>query len=472
MKITMKPRRSRKSSCLLIIFLLLALNIKVYGQPRTLSRDEFIKLVKNYHPTVRLAYINIDKSNANIQMARGAFDPSVSFAVRDKELKNTLYYSYFNSEIALPTWYGVDLKAGVDKVDGARVDPETTVGDVSYVGVKFSLSSLLYDKRRAALQQAYLYQEMSESEQKLAINNVLFDGLIAYWQWVKEYELLQIVTSQIEKTKDRLQMVKGEVEQGARPAIDTVEAYAQYMTLLQQQNNAEQLVKNAKLELSAFLWLEDGVPYELPGNIVPENNELNAQALSAADIGAILPNTQTHPKLKIMDMKMDMLELDRKLKIQNLIPKLSVNAAMLDYNSLSKSSFKVAPVDNYKFTVDVNIPLLMREARGSLKVANLKIKELTTERTYLQTQLNVKAHSYYNEYMSLKEQIKNYDEVQAAYTTLYNGEVMRFKSGESTLFLVNSRELKLMEALQKMVELKAKQQKAYTGILHAAGMLM
>lgn len=452
--------------------LLLVATGNVQAQIQTLSKDEFINIVRAYHPIVRLSDINIDKAKAGVQNARGAFDPTISSAVRQKELKGDLYYSYFNSEITIPTWYGIDVKAGTERAEGNRLDPETTAGEVGYVGVKLSLNSIMYDKRRAMLQQAQLFRTMTEAEKRLAVNELIYEGLSTYWMWVKEYESLQVISSQLERTNERLMMVRGEIEQGARPAIDTVEAYAQYYTLQQQQRNAEQLWKNASLELSSYLWLDNGMPYNLTQNVLPEQKALNQEQKTAIDMEEMVAKLTTHPKLQMMDSKLDILELDRKLKIQNLIPKLYVNSAVLDYNPYSNSILKQAPTDNYKLSVDVSVPLLMREARGGLKAANLKIREIQTDRLYQMNQLNVKVNSYYNEYVSLTDQIRNYENVRTAYTTLYNGEVVRYKAGESTLFLVNSRELKMLEAAQKLIELKAKQQKAYAGILYAAGILM
>lgn len=468
----MRKRKSNWLTALALCQLLLVVTGNLQAQIQTLSKDEFINIVKAYHPIVRLSDINIDKAKAGVQNARGVFDPSISSAVRQKELKGDLYYSYFNSEITIPTWYGIDVKAGTERAEGKRLDPEKTVGEVGYVGVKFSLNSILYDKRRAMLQQAQLFRTMTEAEKKLAVNELIYEGLSAYWMWVKEYESLQVISSQLERTNERLMMVRGEIEQGARPAIDTVEAYAQYYTLQQQQKNAEQLWKNASLELSSYLWLDNGMPYTLTQSVMPEQKALNQEQKTVIDMGEMIAKLTTHPKLQMMDSKLDILELDRKLKIQNLIPKLYVNSAVLDYNPYTNSILKQTPADNYKLSVDVSVPLLMREARGGIKAANLKIKEVQTDRLYQLNQLNVKVNSYYNEYVSLTDQIKNYENVRTAYTTLYNGEVVRYTAGESTLFLVNSRELKMLEAAQKLIELKAKQQKAYAGILYAAGILM
>ena len=48
------------------------------------------------------------------------------------------------------------------------------------------------------------------------------------------------------------------------------------------------------------------------------------------------------------------------------------------------------------------------------------------------------------------------------YQTLFAGEQQKFEAGESSLFLVNSRESKLIEGLLKAIELNTQQQKAQT----------
>ena len=59
-----------------------------------------------------------------------------------------------------------------------------------------------------------------------------------------------------------------------------------------------------------------------------------------------------------------------------------------------------------------------------------------------------------------------------SYATLQRGEEIKFSNGESSLFLVNARELKTLEARQKLIELQGKEQKAVANTLWAAGTLI
>ena len=57
------------------------------------------------------------------------------------------------------------------------------------------------------------------------------------------------------------------------------------------------------------------------------------------------------------------------------------------------------------------------------------------------------------------------------YQLLLSAENEKFRIGESSLFLVNSREQKLIEAQMKWAKLKASFQKMQIGLRHAAGVL-
>jgi outer membrane protein TolC len=55
------------------------------------------------------------------------------------------------------------------------------------------------------------------------------------------------------------------------------------------------------------------------------------------------------------------------------------------------------------------------------------------------------------------------------YEQLRNGEVQKFEAGESSIFLINSRETKLIEAQAKLIDLQGKYEKEKATLIWAAG---
>jgi len=441
-----------------------------------LSKDELVSIVRRYHPVVRQAGLAVERSEAGVRAARGAFDPKLGAEFDRKTLDREFYYSYFHPNISIPTWYGLELKAGAEEIAGNRVSRERTLGETSYAGIKWSVTQgLLFDERRATLRQAQTLVQLSEAERQQQVNTILYDALAAYWQWVKLYNYYSIYTNAVELNRQRLMMVKAEFEQGNRPAIDTVEALTQLQAYQLLQNESLMEFRNAGYTLSNFLWLEDNQPAMLGDNIVPDTTNISLynelQELPPLE-ELIVQAMSNHPKLQMAEFKIDYYDIERRLKAQYLAPKLDINANLLNKGYELPDELTVPFMENnYKLGVDFSMPLLFRKARGEYKQARIKQQEANIERDYSALQIENKIKSYYNEVLTLKKQIELYENANENYSRLLSGELARYRIGESNLFLINSRENKLLEASQKLFELKTQWHKSYAGMLWAAGIM-
>ena len=104
----------------------------------------------------------------------------------------------------------------------------------------------------------------------------------------------------------------------------------------------------------------------------------------------------------------------------------------------------------------LEIPLLLREARADYKIARSKIEQNQLDTDYKQQELHTKITAYKNEVINYRNQIDIAQQNIINYRRLLNAEETRFGNGESSLFLINSRENKLLEAEQKLIELRLK----------------
>ena len=82
-----------------------------------------------------------------------------------------------------------------------------------------------------------------------------------------------------------------------------------------------------------------------------------------------------------------------------------------------------------------------------------------------------KIRSYFAEATLLKDQISAAQQAYNGYAALLKAENLRFQNGESSLFLLNTRENKVIETAEKLIQLRAKYLKASYGINWAAGLL-
>lgn len=444
-----------------------------WGQQKSLSSTEYWQIVQNFHPIVKQTLIDIKQSNASLTIARGAFDPVLQHYSTQKTLDGKNYLDYHAPSLSIPTWYGIEFNAGIENIQGSRLDPSQTVGQTSYLGVHIPLAkNMLMDKRRAALQQAKIMQKMAIQDQRTELNNLLQNAMESYITWVRSYQVLQLVQANYLNATKRLDFVRKSVEFGDRPAVDTLEALTQKQTFENMLTAKAVEFTNARLGLSAFLWNADNSPVDLSDDVVPAANE-EIRLLANADLNltSLLDKAmQNHPEINNYRNKLDVLGIEKKLKFQSLLPKLDVS-----YNHLSKGGPSLYGAsfleNNYKYGIKFELPLRLSEGRGAYQAAKLKLETEQLNLNQKQLQVEIKVRNYFNQFEALQKQIRTQESAYTNYQSLVKAEEMRFENGESSLFLINSREMKSLEAAEKLADLKAYLQKTTFALQASAGVL-
>jgi outer membrane protein TolC len=141
------------------------------------------------------------------------------------------------------------------------------------------------------------------------------------------------------------------------------------------------------------------------------------------------------------------------------LPKAYLKANTLSKGYYDQIGFNSIPYqENYKYGLSVAVPLLQRSARGALLQTKYKIQEIEFNRAVLQTELESKLKYYTTQIQSIQQQLVNTKSLIKNLTRLYDAEQLRFQQGESSVFLINSREIKITEAIQKQLDLYYKWQ--------------
>jgi outer membrane protein TolC len=463
-----------QNTILLFIAVLFSTAVAAQDSVRTLSVQQFMQLVRQYHPVALQAENAIEQARAGVTSARGFFDPVLEFYSAEKVFDGKQYYNYAQPQVTLPTWYGIEVYAGAEYLAGGRTSPEETLGRTSYAGISVPLlKNLLMDRRRAALQQAKILEQQSRAEKRAVLNDLLRDALNSYWAWVQQQLIKNTIDQIVIVNEKRLELIKTSYRLGERPAIDTVEALAQLQTYLslQQEQNLE--LQNTGLDLSFFLWKEGSTPYLLPQDVQPATPLPRTVQVALPAMDSLLNTALTqHPELQLYGYKLNSLAVEQRLKFQSLLPKLD-----LKYNQLGKGYDVVktatAPIlhNNYQYGVSFVLPLRLSEGRGEYRRARLKIQSTELELAQKTLVIENKVRAYINKQQALQAQFNIQQSALQNFITLQRAEETRFFSGESSLFLINSRENKVLEARQKLIELQTKLAQTNIDVQWAAGTL-
>jgi outer membrane protein TolC len=437
------------------------------GQRRQFTEEEFISVVQKYHPVAMQATINIKIAEADVTANRSPFDPVLKMDKAAKEWDGVMYYNEKKAEIIIPTWYGIDLYTGKEDITGMRINPEETKGTLNYIGFSVPVvKNLLIDKRRAALRQAKIFKDASEVERRMIINDLLQEALHSYWNWWEQYHIYQLMQSSLSNAEKRLLMVKTAFQLGDRPAIDTLEAFTQVQSFSIKLNESFTALAKARLQLSAFLWTNKQLQYDLPAGVIPQTATEN----EGHSLNNLLQSARAHPELTQYTFKLKALSIDKKLKFQSFLPQVNLKYNQTGYN-FSKTVNAPWFENNYRFGISLSMPLRLSEGRGEYQKARLKIDKTQLEQVNKEVLIYTKVKQYHTEWEQTKAQLLMQKNLVTNVEILKRGEETRFANGEGSLFLINTRELRGIEAQQKLIGLSAKNQKALVTLKWAAGLL-
>ena len=476
----------------IIIFLLLFAPLKLLlaqQEAEKLTFQDFYQLVVQNHPIAKQANLLNENAKAELLAARGAFDPIISSNYESKFTNGKNYYTYFEPQLKIPTMIGIDIKAGYDQSDGIAVSNERAKmiennGVISqqygeygmfYGGVSVPiLRGLQTDSRRTILRQAQYLQGLNEAERIKIINKLFLNAAKDYWEWQLAYEKLRLTQFNYKLAENRFNFISNRIKAGEDKPIDSIEALIELKRRETILLESELEFKNNGFNLSNYLWDNKNEALQLKENITPseQGNEVNTIANDSIQRMVNFAENN-HPELQKLQFKNKQLMMDKKLAIENIKPQFNIE--YYPFQTYSKGSLN--DVNNvfgrqYKMGASFYSSLFLRKERGKLQQANIKLKNNDFETQLTKREIVNSVFTSYNQLKNLEQLLAIQQVLVVNAITLRNAEETRFENGESSLFLVNSRERSLIEAQIKQAEIKSKYAKAKVQLQWASGIRM
>lgn len=449
---------------LYFLFIFIGWNWTLLGQNNTeFSFNEFLGYVKKYHPLVKQADLKLNEAQANLMLARGAFDPKIEVDYSEKQFQDKNYYSILNSSFKIPTWYGIELKAGFDNAEGIYMNPENTLPNSGITSLGISVpvgQGLFINQRMADIRKAKIAQNLNSAERNLQAIEVLYEASMSYANWKRSYDEVKLYETYLKNALIRYEGVSKLIAQGDKPAIDSVEAGIAVTTRKLNLEDAQLKFTKARLELSNYLWYENNLPLEVKEELQPEKTLAITikETLQVNELSSF--SLDNHPKIKALDAKIDLLKVEKQLKANALLPKMD-----LSYNYLSEpSTIDQYRMEDYKIGLNFSIPIFLRKERAGLKLAKLKIQDTQFSLQFERKSLENKLKSQQQEIISLQKQQAYNSQLVQDFNQLLTAEDRLFGMGESSLFLINSRENTLVSSQLNAIGLENRYFQALLGL--------
>lgn len=444
------------------------------SQFQVLHYNYFYKQILEHHPVVKQANLFNEAARQRLRETRGAgFDPKLKSKFQRKEFKSKDYFNIWKTSLNVPLWIG-EIEAGYERNNGIFLNPENNLPNngLGFIGISIPLGQgIVTNARRTTLRQAKNYLRMAQAERRELINQILVDAVETYWNWYLAHRENELIKEGYKLANIRFKAVKQRVKIGELAGIDSVKAKIVLQKRLYELQNTKVKAENARIKLSNYLWGANNLPLEINGKMIP-TDQAPFSTVSPLLTKFLDEAQQNHPALVSLGFQQKNLRLEERFQRDQLKPKVNLKYQILT-NPVGTSQDKAVPVvfeENYKIGLNFEFPLLMRKARG--KMQQVRIKQSQTEMKLVQKQREIrnKVITYYNQYSNIQQLIVLQKQMVDNYELLRKGELKKFDTGESTLFLVNTRENQLIAARKKLADLEAKYHKYYAKLRWAAGM--
>ena len=456
-----------------IVLLLLAISFFVSGQTSIpLPFNVYLKNVANNHPLLNRADNLIKGAEYNLKAKRGEYDPLLSGNYENKFFDSKNYYSVLYSEVKQPIFTSQYLKAGYEFGDGVYINPDTKTASygLPFLGMEASLlQGMFIDKRRADVLKAKEYVSLSKAERNEIINNVLYEALTNYAEWSFINKQLSVYDYFIKIAQLRNSGIVSLANIGEKPAIDTVEASILYQSRLLELQSLNIELQKKSASIIAFNWPENGKPSFINSNFVPDSLDDLFNKVKSLLLNELNNDTLNNPVIAQYLAKEKIMNIDVRLKTEMVKPKLDVK-----YNFLSGGSAPNNPQfnsNNYKWGASLSMPIFLRSSRNELKIAKLNANNIGMELSSKNNELNNKLGALKQSLNILTEQLNMAAKNRLFSKKLLEAEKLKFDNGESSLFLLNTRENNWLNSELKLAEYKLKLIQTTLQLIHSKGNL-
>jgi outer membrane protein TolC len=472
-----KRNNIRISSKLIALLVSASFTWELQAQNQEVLTFDAFKVMLNNHPALRVAALSIEKGEQELIKAKGAFDPKISATHQNKFFKSTEYYNQTYIGVDVPLRAPLILKSSFENANGTYVSPEETTpnGGLLNAGIAVPIGQgLITDKNRTELRQAEAYQRYSVIEQNRLIQDLRYDAYKQYWEWWMSAKVLDIHRDWLSIAEQRLIDTKNRFLAGDIASVDTLETSIQVQNRKQKYQAAEAKWAKESLNLTSQLWEENELnfaPIETSKNKIPQKEILFDAALINTNVLSDKTNSvsTTNPQLQKYTPVLEQLRAEERWKKELMKPIVN-----LQYNALSEAtdpSDNMLTMNNYKWGAQISWPIFMRKAKGDLGITRVKIEELQLEALQKTTIIRNKALASIRQLELLRLQLSNVSGNVINMQRLLDAEREKFNSGESSVFLINTREQQLFDLRVQEAEISTQLKLQEIEILYLLGNL-
>ena len=419
---------------------------------QVLPWNEFLAMALDRSGEVRIAEAKVREAQAKRMAAFAAFEPRLDLASEGKDYGNDLQYRLDRAEARVGLPGGIDLVGGAAQATGAFINPErkTPVEGLVNLGISAPLGgALIFSDRQYAWNAASRDLEVEQAKRDRVERKLRLEAVKVYTFWQAQVEVQSAVDEAVAVAEERLRLVREAFRLGERSEMDTLEAYLSWVDRRTDASKQQSFSAAARANVERMLRGADDVEADLSG-VQPD-----ARPVLLVNSPLASPETQSLNGVPELAMVSSVLRRER-LAVTTAWAQW-LPAPYVDYRMLQWGGSTWNP-EAVQWKVGLALPLFNQKARADLAGAQARLRAAEANAASVQNEVQVLQRQLAQQVAALDSELKALLGAEAASYALLQQERRRFTLGESTLFILASRETKYLEAVQKRTMASAKLQ--------------
>jgi outer membrane protein TolC len=336
------------------------------------------------------------------------------------------------------------------------------------------LKGLITDYRRTALGKAKINVKMSLAERDQWINNLVSDVFTEYAQWLLAHESAEQIEGVLRLATERQRGLRKLYESGAGTSVDTLETFVQWQQYKAKYDLAIWKKEKQRLMLSMYLWDESGVPIEPMNTVYPTSAGLAWIDSMVSEAASYINNPQnteiSQPALRMSLLKVASQQLEFNLAKNQMLPSLNLQYGYYQPDAAWRISPSTA-TQSTGFGLGFQSSLFLKQQRGQYRQMQLALENAKLEVDNKQRNYSVKSSALLQEFQVQKSQFDQWLGVSENQRKLYDMEARRLEAGDVNFFVLNTREMRLLDLNLLALEYKFQYQLSGISYLHYLGWL-
>lgn len=416
---------------------------------------DVLQSIENHFPLLMAIEQERQIANGRQLATQGAFDNVMKSRYGHSPDEATYRYNRYDFQLEQATPFG-----GLSYYSGYRVsegtfpdyDGKQKTGDGGEFrgGLALPLArDGAIDRRRANLAQAIIDRQIAEPvirRQRLDFQRAAGR---AYWNWVLAGRRLNISKRLLQVAEERDRAIARRVQEGAIAAIERTD---NLQTIADRQGRlvaAERRFQEAAIILSLYFRDPTGRPVIVsPDRLPAEMPDLIAFDPTRAD-EALSVAFQFRPELERFRLMREKLAVELRWAENQTLP--GINALVNAAQDIGKGS-KDLDRTTLELAVGVDLPIQRRDARGKALAAQGQILQVAAQERFAGDQIAAEVRDALSA-LDQAYQLRTRARERYGYAELVmEGERRKFVLGQSTVLLLNLRELATFDAALTVVD--------------------